>query len=122
MDISVGGTCESYKPIWWNLLIPSSHEIFQLCRSYDKTYLFSIVIIRFLIFFLLFKFLVENEVIRYYWATPLQYYGFMFSLALIIFYALAVMNTWIKRTKFMKVEDNYIYPNLQRDVKILQNY
>ncbi len=70
---------------WWHFLIPPVNQIYKLCESHDKTYMFLVAFCRLLIYILLFNFLIENDIIKFYTDDSIKYFLFIIMvLALII--------------------------------------
>lgn len=92
--------CHNYNIKWWHIIAPPFETILKLCSSYDKTYLFIIAFIRFILFTIIFTALYLNK----FKIWKLFYVVFILQLIILLL-------TTIKTTIY-----NIDEPNIQREI------
>nr|QBK88985.1 MAG: hypothetical protein LCMiAC02_00780 [Mimivirus LCMiAC02] len=81
--MSNNNDCYKYKIKWWNIFIPSLTEYKKLCESSDKTYMFIIVMLRTILYCLLF-YIFYNTVLHKWSRSKLTYVGLAMLSAIIV--------------------------------------
>lgn len=96
--------CLQYKDKIFDLLFPPKITFEKLCMSYDKTKLFLYTFGRFLIYYLLFKYLIYIKLINPSY-NVFKLFGFLVLLILIVASFSLVILVALKRQKFDKKEE-----------------
>jgi len=100
--------CLSYDMKWWHYLIPSINEYKKLCDSYDKTYMFLVVLIRFIFYTLLFKFLIDQKIVIFDEDKNVQYFLFIVFLTINVISLINLIIVSLKEQKNQQRQDKII--------------
>jgi hypothetical protein len=100
-------TCFQYDMRWWHFIFPFSFEYKILCDSYDKTYMFIVVVIRLIFWALIFNFLRDRKLIEFDRYMEVQYFFFVLFLLILSIYTFNVLMVSFKKQS-----------NLQKQVEI----
>jgi len=88
--------CFNYDYKIWHFIIPPTQTIYKLCISSDKTKLFLVTLMRFIIVLYLFDFFYTNNLIRFKTTSFFKYFGFIFLLLCFIFNLIILILVFIK--------------------------
>ena len=94
--------CDSYKAKIHHFLVPALEEFGTLCKSYDKTFLFFIVLTRLLIYYGLTQYLFKRGYLSYD-ARDIRLFGFIFFIIIIFGNLILLTSLLLRKQKFPKI-------------------
>jgi hypothetical protein len=101
--------CSNYGIKWWYFLIPPKEEFKKLCVSYDKSYMFLVVLSRTIFYWMIFNYLYNKEIVGYtYNNGVLEYdiklYGLLILLLILLGNIILLISTIVRDQKNEKID------------------
>ena len=114
--------CTPYEFKFWDLILPPIELLYKICVIRDKSKLFLVSLIRFIIYYLLFEYLLNSDIITYK-GGGIKMYGFYFILIILILCSMSVILVLLKQPSLdidvidEEVENRIDELNLKSDTK-----
>jgi len=84
---------------WWKFIVPGLEEFGKLCNSYDKTYMFLMIVVRLIIYLSIFITVCHDRMEQY---KNIKLYGCILLVTIILFNVLSVLTLFFREPYITK--------------------